>query len=158
MFRYLHDTLDHGLLLCPLWPMLIGQVVLTHIGPLRATPCSWVTTWSPSPKVAACCLPLHHWGRVTCCGQQCGWGVLTSLAIQKASQPPARATLIYCNNINVFYLHQSRAALAHEAHGDRPPLYPWAFQCLWCPCPDNLPLYRYLHQGPPLHGDLRGLV
>jgi hypothetical protein len=60
-----------------------------------------------------------HRGRVPCCGQWRGRGLLAAPAFPGAPQPPP----VRHSRLS---LHQSRAASAHKAHGDRPALRPRA--------------------------------
>jgi hypothetical protein len=46
--------------------------------------------------------------------------------LHELHSPLQRVTLVYCDNISSLPLHQSRAASAHEASGDRPALRPRA--------------------------------
>ena len=67
--------------------------------------------------------------------------------------PPAKSTLVYCDNQRRVPLHQPRSAPADQACGDRPTLCsgPGRHRAgTGSPCTDHLPVRGHLHQGPPL--------
>jgi hypothetical protein len=116
--------------------MLLSHVILAVKRLRCCCPCS-----QKPPRTAAVLptdhetysnsLPLQCRGRVPRCGQRRGRGLLDALATPRAPQPPsARHPCLMRKCKRRLPFHQSRAAPAHKACGDRPALRPRVCVCI----------------------------
>jgi hypothetical protein len=119
IIRYLRGSIDYGFLLRP--------------SPTSELMVYTDADWAGCPNIASihfrlCHVPRRqprhraakHRGRVPCCGEWHGRGLLAALAFPRAPQPPpVRHSRLLQQRQCGLSLHQSRAASAHKAHVDQ---------------------------------------
>jgi hypothetical protein len=91
ILRYLRGSIDYSLLLRPsptselvVTPTLTGSAIPTRAGPLPITLGANLVFWAAKSQPV---VSLQRIGRVPCCGQQCGRGLLVAPASPEAPQP-----------------------------------------------------------------------